>query len=117
MRRMLKILQKLPAGEIDPRNLARLEDRIRMYEGLPQRYGTQFDWDDDGKLSPVLHDPVAEVDRRRRELGMECSRRRPNTSGKIRSSHRTRRFSNAIDRDIANGLSGPAGDIARRMAH
>ena len=71
MRRMLKILQKLPADEIDPRNLARLEDRIRMYEGLPQRYGTQFDWDDDGKLSPVLHDPVAEVDRRRRELGME----------------------------------------------
>ena len=71
MRRMLKVLQALPEGEIDPRNLARLEDRIRMYEGLPQRYGTQFDWDDEGKLSPVPHDPVAEVDRRRRELGME----------------------------------------------
>lgn len=70
MRRMLALLRGLPAGEADPKHLAYLEDRIHMYEGTPQRFGTQFDWDDEGRMSPVLHEPAETVDRRRRELGL-----------------------------------------------
>ena len=45
---------------------AMLEDRIRVLEGRPQRYGTQFDWDESGELSPLpVEDPEALEDRRR----------------------------------------------------
>lgn len=33
-------------------HVAMLEGRIRCNEGKRQRYGTQFDWDKDGLLSP-----------------------------------------------------------------
>jgi hypothetical protein len=47
-----------------------LEDRIRTFEGRGQRYGTQFDWDADGALSPLpLEDPEG-VDARRGEIGL-----------------------------------------------
>ena len=36
-------------GEVPPLQPAMLEDRIRTFEGRPQRYGTQFDWDADGE--------------------------------------------------------------------
>jgi hypothetical protein len=32
--------------------IAYLEDRIRMFEGKLQLYGTSFDWDEQGKMSP-----------------------------------------------------------------
>lgn len=49
LRGCLPLLQAAAAdGEADPAEVAMLEDRIRVYEGRPQRYGTQFDWSDDG---------------------------------------------------------------------
>ena len=75
LRRMLAVLRSLPEHEADPKNAAYLEDRIRMYEGKPQRYGTQFDRDDDGLLSPVPCDDPALVDRRRAALGRSEERR------------------------------------------
>ena len=42
-----------------------LEDRIRFFEGRPQRYGTQLDWDAEGHLSPgEVEDPQRLVERR-----------------------------------------------------
>ena len=42
-----------------------LEDRIRFFEGRPQRYGTQLDWDADGNLSPgEVEDPQLLAERR-----------------------------------------------------
>ena len=41
-----------------------------MYEGRPQLYGTQFDFDDSGVLSPVPFDDREAVNRRRAALGM-----------------------------------------------
>lgn len=35
----------------DPAHAAMLEDRIRFFEGRPQRYGTQLDWDAEGGIS------------------------------------------------------------------
>ena len=70
MRRMLTLLKKLPPEEMDPRNLLYLEDRIRMYEGKPQLCGTQFEWDDNGRLTPAPYDDLQKVNERRKKAGM-----------------------------------------------
>jgi len=41
-KRCFTLIQNLPEGEVDQGNVARLEDRILINEGKPQRYGTQF---------------------------------------------------------------------------
>jgi hypothetical protein len=69
-RRALRMLQDAPAGDVLPREVAMLEDRIRIFEGRPQRYGTQFDWDDRGELSPLPIDEPSTVDDRRRAIGL-----------------------------------------------
>jgi hypothetical protein len=57
-------------GEVPTWQVALLEDRIRTLEGLPQRYGTQFDWDASGQLSPLpIEDPLT-VDERRQAVGL-----------------------------------------------
>ncbi|MCL7959214.1 MAG: hypothetical protein M8861_03365 [marine benthic group bacterium] len=53
-----------------PALLARLEDRIRTLEGLPQLYGTILDWDDEGRLSPLSIEAPEAVDERRASVGM-----------------------------------------------
>lgn len=59
------------AGETDAKYLAFLVDRIRTLEGHPQIYGTQYDWDAAGELSPLPIDEPALVDERRRTVGLE----------------------------------------------
>jgi hypothetical protein len=54
----------------DPRNLAFLSDRIAVFEGKPQRYGTQFDWDEDDEMNPCRVDDVVKVNQRRKALGL-----------------------------------------------
>ncbi|WP_396191460.1 DUF6624 domain-containing protein [Flavobacterium sp.] len=54
----------------DPKSLAYLTDRIAVLEGIPQLYGTQFDWDEDGKLSPNHFDDLSKVNERRKLLGL-----------------------------------------------
>jgi hypothetical protein len=69
-----RVLQSLePAvrrGDVPALHAAMLEDRIRCFEGRPQLYGTQFDWDAEGELSPLPMDDPELVDARRRELGL-----------------------------------------------
>jgi hypothetical protein len=70
-RRGLGWLQEASArGEVAPIEVAMLEDRIRCYEGRPQRYGTQFDWDASGQLSPYPVEDPEGVDRRRASIGL-----------------------------------------------
>jgi hypothetical protein len=71
-RRALPLLEEAAArGEVDPVQVAYLDDRIRTHEGRGQRYGTQFDWDEHGELSPLpLEDPDG-VDERRAAAGLE----------------------------------------------
>lgn len=70
-RKCLPMLREAIArGEMEPAHAAYLEDRICFYERRPQRYGTQFDWDENGEMSPwLLEDPVA-VDEYRRSVGL-----------------------------------------------
>jgi hypothetical protein len=73
MRRMLPLLQAAAArGEADLAEVAMLEDRIRVFEGRLQRYGTQYDWNDDGTaMVPMVgvEDPER-VDERRAAVGL-----------------------------------------------
>lgn len=57
-------------GNADPKSLAYLSDRIAVLEGKPQRYGTQFDWDEKGELSPNPYDDLNAVNDRRKSIGL-----------------------------------------------
>ena len=71
LRKCLPILKKAAEiGEVPAAEVACLEDRICVFEGRPQRYGTQFDWDGNGTLSPhPLQDPER-VDHYRESVGL-----------------------------------------------
>ena len=71
MRRGLELMRVASAnGEASTAEVAMVEDRIRVLEGRPQRFGTQYDWDDHGELSPVpIEDPDG-VDERRLSVGL-----------------------------------------------
>jgi hypothetical protein len=58
-------------GEAPAWQLATLTDRIRVLEGQPQLYGTQFDWDENGEISPLPIEDAASVDQRRDQVGLE----------------------------------------------
>jgi hypothetical protein len=70
MRRGLELLRALPSGEVDPIQVAMLEDRVRTFSGLPQVYGTQFDWDERGEMRPRPIADEAHVDARRAAIGL-----------------------------------------------
>jgi hypothetical protein len=67
----LRLMRALPAGEVSPGDLAMLEDRVRVHDGQPQRYGTQLHQGDDGRT--LVFDPiedVAHLDERRAAAGL-----------------------------------------------
>ncbi len=71
MKKCVNLLEKAvfenKASEI---NLAYLTDRIAVLEGNPQWYGTQFDWDENGVLSPNIYDNISKVNQRRKQIGL-----------------------------------------------
>ncbi len=71
LRRALPLLATAAReGKADPAHAAMLEDRIRFFEGRPQRYGTQLDWDADGNLSPGEVEDPQKLAGRRRAVGL-----------------------------------------------
>lgn len=57
-------------NKANPISLAYLTDRIAVFEGKPQLYGTQFDWDANGEMNPNQFDNIAKVNQRRKKLGL-----------------------------------------------
>ncbi|ASK28708.1 hypothetical protein CEY12_00650 [Chryseobacterium sp. T16E-39] len=57
-------------GKADPKNWAYLSDRIAVLQEKPQLYGTQFDWNENGELSPNAFDSLMQVNERRRSIGL-----------------------------------------------
>ena len=56
------ILEAIPEGQANALDAAYLSDRIAVFEGREQTFGTQFDWDPDGLLSPApIRDPAYHV--------------------------------------------------------
>lgn len=71
MRKCLKLLEdSTPETHAEKINAAYLSDRIAVFEDRPQLYGTQFDWDENGKLSPNIYDDLNKVNERRKSLGL-----------------------------------------------
>lgn len=57
-------------GEAPGWRAAMMVDRIRAFEGRPQIYGAQFDWDEQGDLSPLPIEDAEGLDERRRSVGL-----------------------------------------------
>jgi len=71
MKKSLRMLEDaVNQNEASPVNLAYLSDRIATMEGRLQLYGTQFDWDKDGELSPQPYDDWDKVNDRRKLIGL-----------------------------------------------
>ncbi len=71
-RHALRLIQEaVQAGEAPAWQAAMLEDRIRMFEGRPQIYGTQLERGPDGRARPYMLEDPAGVEERRREVGLD----------------------------------------------
>lgn len=64
------MLDAVPQSEANALDAAYLSDRIAVFEGGQQTFGTQFDWDASGQLSPAPIRDEAEVDERRASVGL-----------------------------------------------
>ncbi len=64
---LMAAAEKNEASALDAAYLA---DRIRVFEGKPQIFGTQLDWGPDGKLAPASLAEPQDVDRRRAGVGL-----------------------------------------------
>lgn len=67
----LALMKSLPEGDINPINIAYLEDRVRVNTGKPQLYGTQFYTDELGIYGPKPIENLIDLERRRYDIGME----------------------------------------------
>lgn len=82
-------------GDATLAQVAYLEDRIAFFERRPQRYGTQFDWDERGFMNPwPIEDPEG-VDARRAEVGLpplaeRIAQIRKQTAGAVPPDHARR---------------------------
>jgi len=71
MKKCVKLLENaVSKDKANPRNLAYLTDRIAVFEAKSQLYGTQFDWDENGELSPKPFDNLTKVNQRRKSIGL-----------------------------------------------
>jgi len=71
LRRSLSLLREAVAkGEAPALQLAMLTDRICVLEGKPQVYGTQYDWDEHGEMSPCPIENPERVDELRESVGL-----------------------------------------------
>jgi len=88
----LKLLQGcIAAGRAPSWQAAYLEDRIAMYEGRPQQFGTQW-MDDprDGRLRPWTLAEPARVDELRAKVGLEALRPIPELGPELSAEERER---------------------------
>ena len=66
MRHCYELMKVVPPEEIDPANIAMLEDNLRALSGQPQRYGSQRD--QDGRRFPIEGPDT--VDELRKSVGL-----------------------------------------------
>lgn len=57
-------------GEASLSDLALFVDRVRVAQGRPQLYGSQFEQDDSGEWNPLPIEDLENVDARRAEMGL-----------------------------------------------
>jgi Family of unknown function (DUF6624) len=67
---VLGLMQALPPSEVSPGERAMLEDRVRVHDGQPQRYGTQLTLDSGSVMRFDPIEDIAHLDARRVEVGL-----------------------------------------------
>jgi hypothetical protein len=72
MRSCLPLIERTAQiGEVPQIEVAMLTDRILILSGKPQLYGTQFDWDESGQMSPQPIENIERAEQLRKAAGME----------------------------------------------
>lgn len=66
----LLLAAAVDSGHANSLHLAYLQDRIAVLQGEVQLYGTQFDWDEKGLMSPEPYDNLDQVNERRASIGL-----------------------------------------------
>ncbi len=66
----LDLMKSLPPDEVHVSNIAYLEDRVRVGEGRPQLYGTQFHLDEQGNFGPFPIEDPENIDQRRKAMNL-----------------------------------------------
>lgn len=66
-----QIKKAIKLGYLEPKHLAYLRDKIATGEEIPQKYGTQSTYDDNGNLILYPYDNLKKVNQRRKALGLE----------------------------------------------
>lgn len=66
----LDVMKKLPPGEVDPKDIAYLTDRVLVGEGQQQVYGTQMRTNEKGELELAPLVEPESVDERRKRMGL-----------------------------------------------
>lgn len=66
----LELMKALPKGQVSSRNIAYLEDRVRVGQGKPQLYGTQF-YKEGNYFGPRPIEDEANLEARRSSMGLE----------------------------------------------
>lgn len=67
----LELMKQLPPAEVAQPDIAYLEDRVRVGEGRPQIYGTQFYTDKQGGFGPLPIEAPEELEIRRKAVGLK----------------------------------------------
>ncbi|MDQ8757990.1 hypothetical protein RCO27_17325 [Sphingosinicella sp. LHD-64] len=113
-RRCLALLEAAAARDEAPGwQPAYLADRIRSLEGRPQLYGTQFDWDEKGLMSPLPIEAPDEVDARRAAIGLAplaetTAKHRRNAAAETRPADLARRKREMHEWAVRTGWRSPA---------
>jgi hypothetical protein len=84
-------------NEVPPWQPAYLLDRIRVFEGKPQVYGTQFDLDEHGEMSPCPLEDAARLNDRRAAIGLDSIEERIQMMRAQAKAERERAPSNAAE--------------------
>jgi hypothetical protein len=67
----LQLIQHAGDSEVNPTEVAMLEDRVRMHDKLPQRFGSQLRERPDGSYELYTVEDSARIEARRAKAGME----------------------------------------------
>jgi hypothetical protein len=70
MEKCLDLMEQLPTGAVNQGNIAYLKDRVLMFNGKPQIYGTQFQGIGKDMKVYAIQDPE-HVNERRASVGLD----------------------------------------------
>ena len=69
-KKALDLMRQLPDREIDPKNIAYLEDRVLVAQNKPQLYGTQFYVNEAGQYGPRPIEDEGNIEERWKNSGL-----------------------------------------------